>query len=304
MSGLGNSLAWSKRGDLLVGNAMARSAGLYPVDVTADGGRVLAAPIFLPNPNPGMTGQDFGRVVSIGDVTTDVDEEFIVAAPAVGRVYVFSGTGLVDTIVGGPSFGASLAIEPASFGGLHALWIGEPSADTVHRYFADQLTSFPAPADGLNTRFGASIAVDQRNVVAIGAPEFDDGLLLGCGAVFEAVFDAGTRGQAQQCALGRACALPGCTSGACVSGVYCQQVNPPGSDCAMGERCVNDVCVPGLDASVPSDAGTPDAGAPDAGEADAGETDAGSGDAGTSDLMRARPTPGSPPVWTPASTEG
>lgn len=284
--GVGNAISWGRRGDLLVGNFTARAAGVYFADANnPDAGRLLASAFPLPNPDAIASNTDYGRVVLIADVTADVGEEYLVASPALGRVYVFSGTALVETLAGGASFGASLALEPASFGGLHAVWVGEPNADLVHRYFGGLISSFPAPPEGEGASFGAAIAVDQRGVVAIGAPDWDDGLLLGAGTVFEATFDGGpTSGQLAQCIPNRDCQLRGCTTGLCVSGVFCQQIAPLGSDCAPGEQCdtSSSLCVPAPDASVSVDAGAPDAGAPDAGPADAG-SDAGTSDAGGPD---------------------
>lgn len=290
VAGLGSSLSWGKTGELLVGNVMSHTAGIYPADTSVDGGRVFISAIALPNPDAISSTNDFGRVVLIGDVLPDTGEEYIVATPSLGRVYVFSGMRLVVTLRGQPSFGASLALEPTSLGGLHALWVGEPAQDRVYRFVGIQAEMFSAPPEGQNTSFGAAIAIDQRGLVAIGAPRYGEPVLgLEIGAVFEAFFDGGsTVGQAGPCDAGASCVLPGCNTGTCVGDVFCQQTRPTGSDCEMGQRCdlINNVCV-AVDAGIadagPVDAGTPDAGAPDAGTADAGFVDAGVPDAGAND---------------------
>lgn len=292
VAGLGTSVAWNQGGALLVGNPQARTAGLLLPDVTADGGVLLISPIPLADPEPALPGSDYGRVVATGDVTPDFSEEHLVAAPAVGRVYVFSGTANVMTLRGGPSFGAALAVDPRDLGGgLHALWVGEPVANRVHRFIGTEGQPFDAPAAaGSTSRFGAALAVASQGVLAVGTPGYSEGVLLEIGAVFEAAVDAGTLlGVAMHCNAGQSCALPGCTTGTCLGAVFCEQVRATGSDCSATERCVMNTCVDGgapdagaMDAGA-MDAGAMDAGAMDAGAMDAGATDAGATDAGATD---------------------
>lgn len=289
LAGLGTSVAWNQGGALLVGNPAARTAGLYLPDVNADGGVLLIAPFTLANPEPGLAASDFGMVVATGDVTPDFSEEHLIAAPAVGRVYIFSGIAHVMTLRGGPSFGAALAIDPRDLGGgLHALWVGEPSANRVHRFVGSEGQAFDAPGSaGNNSKFGAALTVDAQGVLAVGAPKYSDGVLLELGAVFEATVDAGTLvGLAMHCDAGQSCALPGCTTGTCLGAVFCEQVRAAGSDCAATERCVLNTCVDGGADAGSTDAGSAgatDAGPMDAGSMDAGATDAGARDAGAVD---------------------
>jgi hypothetical protein len=282
VAGQGTSVAWNQGGALLVGNPQARTAGLYLPDVNADGGVLLIAPFTLANPEPGLAASDFGMVVATGDVTPDFSEEHLIAAPAVGRVYIFSGIANVMTLRGGASFGAALAIDPRDLGGgLHAIWVGEPAANRVHRFVGTGGQAFDAPgAAANNSQFGAALTVDAQGVLAVGAPKYSDGVLLELGAVFEATVDAGTlAGLAMHCNAGQGCTLPGCTTGTCLGAVFCERTRAAGSDCSATERCVMNTCVDGGVA----DAGSTDAGATDAGATDAGSTDAGSTDAGSMD---------------------
>jgi hypothetical protein len=323
IANMGNSVSWSERGELLVGNVSMRTAIIFYPSATMDAGQL--GPFFtFTNPEPGVTGTDFGRVVLIGDVSPEMGEEYLIAAPAIGRVYVYSGAGLVGTLRGGPSFGAALALEPDDIGGIHALWIGEPAADQVHRYVAGQGTTFSAPPQAADSGFGTSIALDKRGgLVAIGAPRFSEGTSLEVGAVFEAFFDAG---MASTPCIAGSCVLPGCMAGTCVTSLLCLTEIPARSLCGAGQVCSNEVCITPFDAGLPDaglpldagmpieddagipdaglpdagtpdagvDAGLPDAGAPDAGQPDAGEPDAGERDAGVDAGMDAGIDAGTP----------
>ena len=280
--GFGASLAWNQGGALLVGNSQTRTLGLWLPDTTRDGGALLNSAIPLPDPDSSVAGTDFGAAVVTGNVTPGLGEETVVSAPALGRVYVFSGTAVVMTLRGSPSFGASLAIDPRDAGGgLHAIWVGEPLADRVYRFVGDQGERFDAPPGVSGAAFGSAIAVDGQGVIAVGAPLFTESPIVECGAVFEATVDAGELlGVAMTCDAGFSCTLPtGCTRGICVGQVFCQRTLPVGSGCLSGQTCMANFCV---DGGV-GDAGLADAGFADAGFSDAGFSDAGFSDAGFSD---------------------
>ena len=312
-TGLGVSVAWTKRGELVVGNRAARSASLYLPDLTVDGGAFTALPVLLPNPFPAQTTSEFGAVVAAGNVYPDPGDEYIVGAPTLGKVFIFSGTFLVMTLSGtGTSFGSALAVDPRDAGGgLQSLWVGEPEIGAVYRFFGDSSTQYTAPNSAFGSSFGQAVAVDQQGVVAIGAPRFS-ATTTESGAVFETTNPLPfLDGVAQVCTPGTSCPLPSCNTGTCLGGVFCERTNPTGSNCSANETCVGNLCVPILppadggpsvdagsadagfpdasfpDASFPDasfpDAGFPDAGFPDAGSADAGSADAGFFDAGMPD---------------------
>lgn len=280
--GLGTSVAWTRRGELVVGNRTSRTASLFLPDLTVDGGAFTALPITLANPFPTGTTSEFGAVVAAGNVYPDPGDEFIVSAPGLGKVFIYSGTLLVMTLTGTTSFGSALAVDPRDAGGgLQSLWVGEPETGTVYRYFGDSSTAYTAPNLAFGSGFGQAIAIDQQGLLAIGAPRYS-GPATESGAVFETVDQPRfVDGVATVC-LSTLCSLPGCTTGLCLGGVLCERTNPYGSNCQVNETCVANLCVPSTtaDAGQPVDAGPVDAGTPDGGAVDAGSPDPGTGDAG------------------------
>ncbi len=288
VTGNGSALAWQTSDLLAVANASTHTVTLWTLVAVPDGGVLATVSGYLPNPDPTMGASDFGAVLASGNVMPSAGDELIVAAPALGRVYIFSGGGLVMTLSRAPSFGASVVVDPREFGGgLHALWIGEPNAEAVHYFMGDAGTEFASPGDP-GARFGAAIAVDSNGVLAVGAPLFSLNPYDQKGAIYSGPTDAGVlQGAAVSCSANQDCMLAGCTPGTCIGGVFCQQAGSSGSACSVGRVCVNNGCVAvdagtldagRLDAGV--DAGEPDAGPEDAGGSDAGPEDAGSSDGG------------------------
>jgi hypothetical protein len=292
LSGYGTSfsisMAWNLN-VLAVGFPEQTTVTLATIGPSPDAGFTTTSLAGLADPNP-MGSSDFGKVVVSGNVTPHPGDELIVSSPAVGRVYIFSGTTPVMTLSGGTSFGAALAVDPRIVGdGLHALWVGEPNAEQVHRFFGREATIYSAPAGLGNAHFGAALAVDSLGLLAVGAPDYNDGLVLGAGVVVEANIDGGTLlGQAMTCNAGASCRLPACTLGRCVGDVFCEKIVPETSVCSALETCASasNLCMVLFDGGLPDgsvDAGPADAGSADAGSADAGSADAGSADAGSED---------------------
>ena len=269
----GTALAWTGS-TLAVGEPAQTQVSLFGI-TAADGGFTASSFNVIDDPNA-MGPSDFGRVVVVGNVTPHAGEELIVAAPAVGRVYIFSGTSLVMTLDAGvTNFGAALSVDPRVFGGgLHALWVGDPNNEQVHRFVGTSETLFTAPP-GLNAgaHFGAAVSVDSQGLVAVGAPDYDDSLLgLGVGLVVEAnVNSLVLTGAAMNCDAGTTCRLPsGCAVGTCVGDVFCEK-QPDASFCLAGEVCsaVMNACVVSGDAGADAGADAGSAAGTDAG-ADAG----------------------------------
>ena len=293
VGGNGAAVAWHSASMLVVANSESHSVALWPLSSGADGGVIRGNPFTLLNPDQTSFNSDFGAVLAVGNVALSAGEEIIVAAPANGRVYVYSASAvLLLTLSASNSFGASLEVDPRPFAGsLHALWVGEPRLDRVHAFVGDAGTAFDAPASADGGLFGAAIAIDSTGVLAIGAPRYSQNPGDEVGAVYSFTFDGGLLpGVVGQCSAGAGCVLPYCTAGSCMGGVLCMPAGGAGSACPATKTCVNDACVTrdaGTDAGAPdagtTDAGAPDAGAPDAGAPDAGAPDAGRADAGTTD---------------------
>ena len=284
IAGNGAAVAWHSASMLVVANSQSHSVALWPLSSSPDGGVTRGTPVPLLNPDQTYPSSDFGAVLAVGNVALSTGEEIIVAAPAIGRVYVYSASGVLQlTLSASNSFGASLEVDPRPFAGsLHALWVGEPRLDRVHAFLGDAGTAFDAPASADGGLFGAAIAIDSTGMLAIGAPRYSQNLGDEVGAVYSFTIDGGLLpGVVGQCTAGGDCVLPNCTSGVCLGGVLCTPVGDAGSACLATKTCVNHACV-FPDAGVP-DAGVPDAGVPDAGVRDAGTPDAGVRDAGTPD---------------------
>ena len=219
----------------------------------------------------------FGKAMAVGELLPSPGEEVAIAAD--GKVFIYSATGLPVLSLSGTedSFGAALAIQREYGVGLDALLVGEPSLDQVHRFIGSAgtvVSSLPSPG----SRFGASLAVDPVNTVAIGAPEYQ-----GSGAVFfERLGGPSRTGDVQSCVAGAMCRTrSNCVTGVCVGGVYCDtSLSTGASACDVGDRCVVGVCVDTRDAGVvvqPPDSGvfpSMDAGTSgkDAGSEEAGAT--------------------------------
>ncbi len=280
----GTSVAWNRNGGLVVGNPGLREAKLLFFD-PRDAGSVSGFTGFI-NPDPGLAQSDFGRVVTAASVTNHFQEEVLISAPSVGRVYVFSGTSLLFAVDGGASFGAAIAIDPRPLGDgdLFAYWVSEPAQNLIHRFIGTERTTWQVPAGLQNLDLGAAMVFDDDANLVIGAPRLSENGMVECGGVFSGPVPLGVdAGTPASCDVGMPCLLGDCGKGRCVGGVFCEYT---GSLCSAAEACdpISNMCVaPNAPDAGPPDGGTLDAGSVDAGSVDAGSIDGGSVDGGSAD---------------------
>ena len=204
----------------------------------------------------GGSAVGFGRALAFGDVTpANPGRELIIGAEGQVFIYSLGGTHL-NTLTGTPTFGTSLAIEPSVFPQLDALWVGEPGANTVHRFIGD--AGEPLPFAGVGpVSFGQSLAISGGGQLSIGAPGYPDAQKKG--AVFTYTPARSTLvAQVQVCGTqNSACPNINCTASTCLGGVAC--VAPLVLDpCPAGMQCMGNVCkvvAIGVDAGMQVDAG-------------------------------------------------
>ncbi len=160
----------------------------------------------------------FGQSLAVGDFLSPPGEELAIGADGVVFIYDQSGTQLALLSGSEPSFGASLAVERGYVPGLDALFVGEPSRNTVHRFIGRWGSVASELFNATGARFGASLAVDPDvTQLAVGAPGYQFS-----GAVFFERLGPNMRmGEARACVAGNACVTSNCTVGTCIGDVFC-----------------------------------------------------------------------------------
>ena len=284
-TGFGSAVSWfpGSQRRFAVGNVVAREVRIY--DLPPGSPPALVSTI----PNTLATG--FGKALAVGDFRpASPGPELAIGAE--GAVFIYSESGvLLGRVLGmGASFGTALAVEHWR-ADLDVLWVGEPGLDQVWRFIGSE----GVVADALGSpgaSFGASLAIDSANTVAIGAPGYG----AASGAVyFDARGFSAMQGEVRAC-TGLTCVSSNCLLGTCTGGVFCNTGGSPELCLPVVEVCDNaghclqedggisdagSVAVLDGGPSPDPDAGmTPvDGGAPDAGaQTDAGSSSSDAGD--------------------------
>lgn len=271
--GFGRSVAWVPGGTrFVVGSVAGRKVELYDYQpgMAATFLRVIAR----------TAVPEFGRAVVVGNLSPQQGLELAVGGQ--GQVFIYRQDGtllLTLTQSASASFGSALAIEPQLTPGLDALWVGESDNDQVHRFVGDagEITN---AGTLLGIAFGASLAIDEAKVLAVGAPDHLTALVHN-GAVFlQPLSQPPVQGKVMECTVGSPCRTTACELGRCVGGVLCDSLV---ATCGATETCdaMTGMCTLVLDAGMDLDGGQ--VGEPDAGTlTDGGRPDAGTNaDAGT-----------------------
>ena len=228
-----------------------------PLFLVSWGGGLVQSYTFIPQLNEARfdktfrnAAPGFGRALAAGELLPSQDEEVAIGADQQVFIYSAGGVELLRLSGSEASFGAALAIQHNYGVGLDALLVSEPTLDQVHRFIGDAGTVV-ASISMTGSMFGASLAVDPVNTLAIGAPLFQPG-----GAVFLEPLGRDVReGELKDCASGAVCRTSVCFTGVCVGGAFCDTSAGTGaSACDQSQNCMSGVCMD-ADAGVVNDAG-------------------------------------------------